>query len=78
MLTDRSCHTTFGAAVTTTLIRMPVAGRHRLGSPGLVPVTALVTVVRRRFFLAWFRPGKHRRADYRPSGRRTPQTAAAV
>ena len=64
--------------MTTTLIRMPVAGRHRLGSPGLIPVTALVTVIRRGFFLAWFRPGKHRQVDYRPAGRRTPQTAAAV
>ncbi|HYO01539.1 MAG TPA: hypothetical protein VET27_06475 [Mycobacterium sp.] len=64
--------------MTTTLIRMPVAGRHRLGSPGLIPVTALVTVVRRRFFLAWFRPGRHRRADYRLFGERAPQPAAAV
>jgi len=57
---------------------MPVAGRHRLGIPGLIPVTALVTVARRRFFLAWFRPGKHRRADYRPSGQRSPRPAAAL
>jgi hypothetical protein len=64
--------------VTTTLIRMPVAGRHRLGSPGLIPVTALVTVVRRRFFLAWFRPGKHRRADYHPATQRSPRPAAAL
>ena len=63
--------------MTTTLIRMPVAGRHRLGIPGLIPVTAMVTVARRRFFLAWFRPGKHRRADYRPSGQRSPRPAAA-
>lgn len=41
----------------TTLIR----GRHRLGRPGLVSVTAFVTVVRRGLFQSWRIPGRHRR-----------------
>lgn len=35
-------------------------GRHRLGRPGLIPVTALVTVVRRGLLGSWLRPGRHR------------------
>ena len=45
-----------------TLTRMPVGGRHRLGRPGLIPVTALLTVVRRGLFASWLRPGRHRGA----------------
>ncbi len=37
-----------------------LTGRHRLGRPGLVPVTALITVVRRGFFGSWLRRGRHR------------------
>ena len=36
------------------------SGRHRAGRPGLIPVTAFVSVVRRGFFAAFFRPGRHR------------------
>ena len=65
--------------MTTTLIRMPVGGRHRLGRPGLIPVTALVTVVRRRFLTAWFRSGKHRRpADVRRSAQPSPRPVPAL
>ncbi len=42
------------------MTRTRPTGRHRLGRPGLIPVTALVTVVRRGFFAAWFRPARHR------------------
>ena len=35
-------------------------GRHRLGRPGLIPATALVTVVRRGFFGSLLRRGRHR------------------
>lgn len=34
-------------------------GRHRLGRPGLIPVTALVQVVRRGLLRSWLRPGRH-------------------
>lgn len=37
-----------------------LTGRHRLGRPGLIPTTALVTVVRRGFFVSWLRRGRHR------------------
>jgi len=39
--------------------RVRPAGRHRLGRPGLIPVTVLVTVVRRGWIRSWFRPGRH-------------------
>ncbi len=39
-------------------------GRHRLGLPGLIPVTALVRVVRRGLFASWLRPGRHRRTGW--------------
>ena len=44
------------SASNTTLVR----GRHRLGLPGLVPVTSFVEVVRRNFFVRMFRTGRHR------------------
>lgn len=45
----------------TSTFTVPVGrGRHRRGRPGLRPVSSFVTVVRRGFFSAWFRPGKHR------------------
>ncbi|MEP6562817.1 MAG: hypothetical protein ABJD68_17290 [Nakamurella sp.] len=46
--------------MTTILHRPRVIGRHRLGRPGLVPLSALVTIRRRSFFTSWFRSGKHR------------------
>ena len=39
-----------------------LTGRHRLGRPGLIPVAALVTVVRRGFFRTLFGSGRHRAA----------------
>ncbi|WP_157970529.1 hypothetical protein [Nakamurella deserti] len=33
-------------------------GRHRHGTPGLIPVRTLVRV--RRGIFGWFRPGRHR------------------
>jgi hypothetical protein len=42
------------------LHRPRVTGRHRLGRPGLIPLSALVTIRRRSFFTSWFRPGRHR------------------
>jgi hypothetical protein len=36
-------------------------GRHRRGTPGLIPVTAFVTVVRRGLLSSWLRHGRHRR-----------------
>ena len=39
-----------------------LTGRHRLGRPGLIPVTALVTVVRHGFFRTLFGSGRHRAA----------------
>ena len=75
---------TEGAAVSIVMTRTRPTGRHRLGRPGLIPVTALVTVVRRGFFAALFRSGRHRgpvaprRAAARPPGRsRRGLTAAA-
>lgn len=53
-------------------------GRHRLGGPGRVPVSALVRVVRRNLFVAWFKPGKHRRAEPVRGTVRRPATAHAV
>lgn len=35
------------------------AGRHRLGRPGLVPVTSLVAVVYRGWLSHLLRPGRH-------------------
>ena len=46
--------------MTIVMNRVRPAGRHRLGRPGLIPVTALTTVLRRGFIRAWFRPGRHR------------------
>ena len=46
-----------------------LTGRNRLGRPGLIPVTALVTVVRRGFFRSLFWSGRHRAAAM-PAGRR--------
>jgi hypothetical protein len=37
-----------------------IPGRHRLGTPGLIPVRSLVRVRRRVF--GWLRPGRHRAA----------------
>jgi hypothetical protein len=64
-------HRTEGQTMSILMTRTRPTGRHRLGRPGLIPVTALVTVVRRGFFAALFRPAKHRgpvRAA--PSGQR--------
>jgi hypothetical protein len=36
-------------------------GRHRRDTPGLIPVTAFVAVVRRGLLSSWFRQGRHRR-----------------
>jgi hypothetical protein len=46
--------------VTIVLTRPRMTGRHRLGQPGLVPVTAMMKVLRRGFFSSWLRPGRHR------------------
>ena len=46
--------------MTSTFTAPAGRGRHRRGRPGLRPVSTFVTVVRRGFFAAWFRPGKHR------------------
>jgi hypothetical protein len=46
--------------VSIVLHRPKVTGRHRLGRPGLIPLTALVSIRRRNVFTAWFRRGKHR------------------
>ena len=62
-----------------TLTRMPFGGRHRLGRPGLIPATALLTVVRRGLFASWLRPGGHRRAGLsRPPARHAPTAVPAV
>jgi len=62
---------TEGQAMSILMTRTPPTGRHRLGRPGLIPVTALVTVVRRGFFAAWFRPARHRSpVAATPSGQR--------
>ncbi len=37
-------------------------GRHRLGRPGLVPVTSLIAVAYRSWLSHWLRPGRHHRA----------------
>lgn len=39
-------------------------GRHRLGLPGLIPVTTLARVVRRGLLASWLRRGRHRRAGW--------------
>ena len=44
------------SALNTTLVR----GRHRLGSTGLVSVTALIAVPKVSFFTRLFRRGRHR------------------
>jgi hypothetical protein len=44
----------------------PARGRHRLGRPGLVHVTAFVTVLRRGLFESWRIPGRHRRTAVLP------------
>jgi len=44
------------SALNTTLVR----GRHRLGNPGLVSVTALVNLPKVSFFTRLFRRGRHR------------------
>jgi len=57
-----------------------LTGRHRLGRPGLIPVTALVTFTRRGFFRSLFRIGRHRAATL-PAARRVrdrPPMPAAV
>lgn len=57
-----------------------LTGRHRLGRPGLVPVTALLTVVRRGFFSSWLRRGRHRwtaTAIAAPAPPKLPTPAAA-
>ena len=47
------------SASSTTLSRRS-EGRHRLGLPGLVPVSTFVEVTRPSFFTRWFRRGRHR------------------
>lgn len=42
------------------------SGRHRLGSPHLTHVAAMITVVRRGFFAALWTPGKHRQVVVTP------------
>ena len=49
-------------------------GRHRLGSPGGIPVRQLTRV--RRSLLTWFRPGRHRAAVPTHGGRRLAPAAA--
>lgn len=44
------------------MTRTRPSGRHRLGRPGLIPVTALITVARRGLIRSWFRPARHRRS----------------
>jgi hypothetical protein len=52
------------SAAATTLATTPLMrGRHRLGRPGLVHVTAFVAVVRRGLFESWRVPGRHRRSS---------------
>ncbi len=48
-------------------------GRHRLGTPGLIPARSLVGV--RRSLFSWFRPGRHRAATVAP---RVPRLAPAT
>jgi len=57
--------------VSIVLHRPKVTGRHRRGRPGLIPVSALVTVRRRGFFASWFRSGKHRYAATPVTGQPT-------
>lgn len=42
------------------------SGRHRLGSPGLTHVAAMMTVLRRGFFASLWTPGKHRQVMVPP------------
>ncbi len=47
------------------------------GRPGLIPVSALVTVVRRGFFRSWWRPARHRYVES-PATRRVGVRAPAA
>jgi hypothetical protein len=47
------------STISITLAAAPTVGRHRLGRPGLVPLSALGILVRRGL-LSWFRVGRHR------------------
>ncbi len=59
----------------TTLAR----GRHRWGAPGLIHVSAFVTVRRRRSFMFWRTGGQHRfRATARPLVARAPEPLPAL
>jgi len=61
------------------MTRPRLGGRHRLGRPGLIAATVLVTVPRRGFFRSWFRPARHHRAAprvSRPRPGRVPVPAA--
>lgn len=46
--------------MTSTFAASVGRGRHRLGRPGLVHVTAFVQVVYRGLFTSWRQPGRHR------------------
>lgn len=59
------------------LNRPKVTGRHRLGRPGLIPLSALVTIRRRSIFALWFRSGKHRYSAI-PAGQPTRLTPAVT
>jgi len=62
--------------VSIVLHRPRVTGRHRLGRPGLIPLSALVTIRRRSIFTSWFRSGKHR-YNAMPGGQPARLTPAA-
>ncbi|MTD16771.1 hypothetical protein GIS00_22825 [Nakamurella sp. YIM 132087] len=65
--------------MTSTITAPEVVGRHRWGSPGLVPVQEFTRVSRRSFLTAMFHRGKHRAAVVRPSsGGPAPSVRPAV
>jgi len=64
-------------AVSIVMNRTRPTGRHRLGRPGLIPVSALVTVVRRGFIRSWWRPARHRYVES-PATRRVGVRAPAA
>jgi len=63
--------------VSIVMNRTRPTGRHRLGRPGLIPVSALVTVVRRGFLRSWWRPARHRYVES-PAARRVGVRAPAA
>jgi hypothetical protein len=65
------------SAVSIVMNRTRPTGRHRLGRPGLIPVSALVTVVRRGFLRSWWRPARHRYVES-PATRRVGVRAPAA